>query len=737
MARIQVSDQFGSGRLVTQARPVAQSGPVGDNGAWKGLAEAFAAGDLLLENNRQLKAQEDTERATKFANSVTVEELGKRVSSGEMLASESPVFAATVQHIFGANSQAALERDVLGKVTTGELKFNSPQEIDQYLTENRNTTLAGHSKYAVAGFDKGYSQLKEKLMDAVAKTNNAEAVTQAIDVATDRLGNKLIEVADGDPTASAQALLGEYQLLRKTAVLPAGATKDVLLDVVTRASASGKVGLVDSLLKSELEGIGTVQSFLGSTKAETLRAQAGAKFDQVERQRVDDESLPWMQAADRGELKVDKLMEWAQSPQNRKFTSSAFINSLENRNAAALHRMETELTKARMQAAVDASEAEARKRVEDAAMRGRLWEIQGTNVPKVLTTSGTTKDYAWKDNAAQIIKERTASLPFDKQVAVWSQNGLENPDWKAQVAAGMANLDTIRVDSKGKPVGSLNDAGKQAIDLFKNLNTVSPTYAREMVGEGAYKRFSDIAFLTHLGRTPDNAAAIAYSANSGDIQNQDIEKLVSKVRSGVDDLTARPWYKVGWVQSLMGDNTEANTAQLTGHLRKYAELLVKSGEVTNAEEAVSKAAEYLKSPAVSTKINGTLYLRSELPTPPNGTQEEWMEKFLDKVPKAAARELKYDPSDVRLEYLPSLRAYQAMVGGRPLEKDGMVSPVYTKEDIQRWFAEEQEREVAASLAKVKGRTAKASGPFPAFGPAQQRFDSGGREIRLPPPSKKP
>lgn len=721
MPRIQVSDQFGNNRLVTQARPVAQAGPVGDNGAWRGLAEAFAAGDLLVENNRQLQAQQDTERATKFANSVTVEELGKRVSSGDMMASESPVFAATVQHIWGANSQSAMERDVIGKVTSGELKFNSPEEIDQHLTEARNTTLAGHSKYAVAGFDKGYGQLKEKLMDAVAKTNNTEAVARAVDVATDRMGNKLIEVADGDPATSAASLIGEYQLLRKTAVLPAAATKEVLMDVLTRATYSGKNGLVEALLKQELEGIGTVQSFIGSTKAETLKAQAGAKFDQVERQRVDDESLPWRQAADRGELKEDKLIAWAQSPANRKFTSSELIQSLVRANAAALHRQQVDLSKARMEAAVTASEAEAQSRVQTAAMQGRLWEVQGTNVPKVLTLTGATKDFDVKEYAATAIKQATAALPLDKQVAVWSQNGLENPDWKAQVAAGMSNLDTIRVDAKGKPTGVVNEAGKQAIELFKQINTVSPTYAREMVGEQAHRRFSDIAFLTHLGRTPDDAAAIAYSATSGDIVNQDVDKLIKKVHTGVADLVARPWYKVGFVQRLMGDNTDANTAQVTGTLRRYSELLVRSGQYGDAEGAVKAAAEYIKSPQVSAKINGTLYLRSELPTPPNGTQEEWMDKFLEKVPKALAKDLKFDADQVRLEYLPATGAYQPMVAGVPLMADGMPAPVYSKADIQKWFAEEHDREVSASVQKIKDQAAIRK--TPTLAPAQAAFDA--------------
>lgn len=36
--------------------------------------------------------------------------------------------------------------------------LNSTEEADQYLTEWRNTALAGQSEYATAGFDKAYAQ---------------------------------------------------------------------------------------------------------------------------------------------------------------------------------------------------------------------------------------------------------------------------------------------------------------------------------------------------------------------------------------------------------------------------------------------------------------------------------------------------------------------------------------------------------------------------------------------------
>jgi hypothetical protein len=85
---------------------------------------------------------------------MTVDELGKKIKSGEMLPSQSPVFAATLHHIYGENNMGHLERDTLSKLQTGQLKFNTQEEVDQYLTEARNDVLQGQNKFTIAGFER-------------------------------------------------------------------------------------------------------------------------------------------------------------------------------------------------------------------------------------------------------------------------------------------------------------------------------------------------------------------------------------------------------------------------------------------------------------------------------------------------------------------------------------------------------------------------------------------------------
>jgi hypothetical protein len=151
---------------------------------------------------------------------------------------------------------------------------------------------------------------------------------------------------------------------------------------------------------------------------------------------------------------------------------------------------------------------------------------------------------------------------------------------------------------------------------------------------------------------------------------------------------------------MWGDNTVANTTQMTGTLRRYAELLVHSGQYPDASGAIEAAFSHLSTKEVSTKVNGTVYLRSEMPTGPQSrSQDEWFGRFIDEVPKARAKELSGKPQDVRLEWQPATRAYLAYVGGTPLTNADHTLAVYSKETIQKWYAAKEQADILEAVAK--------------------------------------
>lgn len=709
--RVQVSDNFGAPALQTKARPGATAAQaVGDPFAgqeWMGLAKAFAGGELLASQVKERQDGEDKLAAQKWANSMTIGELGKAIKDGTMLPSQSPVFAATVRHIWGDNARQEEERTLMSRLDTGELKFNSSQEVDQYLTESRNTVLAGQDKYAAAGYDKGHGAFRNKLMAAVTKQLNGEQVEQGAAQATESLMNGLNTVIGPDYKGTAEEAAGQlmerYHLLRKTSVLPESAIRGALGEMVTRMSATGNTALLSSFLNQDMEGIGKVSTLLGEKTSQTLTAKSTAAADQIGRERVDQEALPFYMASDDGRLNTEELMAWGQKPENSRFVSSATIHSLINRNNAAIAAQEKERQKAMLLGQSQASIAEAQRLTDAALSEGQFWRVNGQNKPKYISENGDVKDFDVKAHAEQALTKATRELPMDQQVSSWALNGLTNPDWQNRLKAGFFNLSTIGVDANGKPVGELNEEGKAAIALFQELNSVNPEYAKQVAGEEEFKRFGDIAFLQYMGKDISTAAGIASAAASGGIQNPDVGNMTKKVMAKANDVLENPWYKANFLVEMFGTNVEHNTAQVAGVIRRYSGLLAMSGQYGNADTALEEVGKYLANPQVTTKINGTLYMRSELPQAPGkDDQAEWFERFIDNAPKKIAKESGFAANAVRLEFDPNVKGYRVMAGGLPLGRgDGTGMLVYTKADIQEWYAIEYQKDIRKTLVQAQ------------------------------------
>jgi hypothetical protein len=708
MGRIQVNDNFATERLQTYARPMAPTEVAArptEDGRWKALADVFAQGAGLADTVRQQAEVDDAAAAKKWAQSMTVGELGKAIKEGKLLPSQSPVFVGTAQHIYGANTHEAGMRDMTTKLSRGELKFNSTEEADQYLTEWRNTSLAGQSEYAVRGFDKAYPQTRQKVLEQVTTLNDAKWVENAAVQATDYLGNSFNRVASSDfkgtPQEAASALMSDHQLLRHTKTLPDAVGKQAIGDLASRVAMSGRKDILTALLDSDMEGIGPLRSVLGATKAATLENHASSTFDDQQRQRIDDEVLPYYRAADAGDLNMPKFRAWAENETNKKYISAATIHAIEQANMAALVRQQNALYESRVAGAVQASQAEAERRIEGALLVGRLPTVMGTRKPQVLDKHGEPKDLSdseVREMAEKIAVRRTASMPFEQQVGFFAQNGLKNPNWEAAMNAAFFNLNTIGVDSNGKTRGQLNEAGKEGLELFKKLNTYGD-YAKSLMPEKQFQRFDNIAFLTKMGRTVDDAAGVATAVDMPVVEGSDVDKLIKGVRSQVGKIQSDPFYKWDWAQRMWGDNTVANTAQMTGTLRRYSELLAHSGQYPDANTAIEAAFGHLSRPEVSTKVNGTVYLRSEMPTaPPSRTSEEWFGRFIDEVPKSRAKELGREGHEVRLEWHAASRAYVAYLGGVPLTNADYSPVVYTKEAIQRWYASKEQADVVEAIA---------------------------------------
>jgi hypothetical protein len=87
MTRPQVNDQFGTQRLQTQARTVAPTvvapGAAVDR-RWETLGNVLAQAEVLADKAIERDNLEQRENAARYANSMTVEKLGKQIKEGTL-----------------------------------------------------------------------------------------------------------------------------------------------------------------------------------------------------------------------------------------------------------------------------------------------------------------------------------------------------------------------------------------------------------------------------------------------------------------------------------------------------------------------------------------------------------------------------------------------------------------------------------------------------------------------------
>ncbi len=679
------------------------------------LAEALGAAGPEIDKVALRVQDSEREAARQFANSMTVDELGKKIKSGEMLPSQSPVFAATLHHIYGENTMAHLERDTLSKIQTGQLKFNNQEELDQYLTEQRNTALQGANKYAIAGFDKGWDQFKTALATANVRITNDQFIQRGVQEGEDNLHSVLTQVTSptfkGTKEEAAAALAGRYQLLRKTALLRDDQAKDALTGLLSSVAQSGDQALMDSLLKQPLDNGVSVQSVVGSMKAASLQQHTMIQDDKNQRQRVDVELRPFLEWSDKGELEGKnrkQFDEWVKA--NERWVTTATIYGITNSNLQAQERAKRELLQNQMLAASQTSVANAQQTTMASLENGNYAFLQQQ---KVMNTNGEATDFKQKEFAQEYLAKRSASLPLDKQVQMWETNGLTNPEWEKVVQAGVSNVASVGWTYDGKNVGQLNPQGQAAIQRYLQIAAVSPAAADKLAGKDV-DLLSDIKFMVERGGMPDlnQAAAFVNQVHRSGITKSDYDSLTAKVKSAVDDVVFPHFWSrpVDWVKGFFG-NDQTNLIAVQHDIRRRAELLVQSGQVKDPEAAVKATVEYLSNPAVTSKVNGTMYYNKDLPTAPKSEDPaKWFGMFIDEVPGKLATDRKMDHKDVRLE-VNQAGGFTAWIAGVPLTDAKGNVVTYTKQQVSEWIGKKHEENLRNMVLERNKQKVKDSSPF--------------------------
>ena len=679
------------------------------------LAEALMVAGPEIDKIASRVEDSEREAAHAYAKSMSVDELGKKIKSGEMLPSQSPVFAATLHHIYGENSMDRLAQDKLSKLQTGQLKFNTQEELDQHLTEARNSILQGQNKYTIAGFDKGWDHFKTTLATANAKIIDEQFMRRGVQEGEENLHSEFTKVTSptfqGTKADAAAALIGRFQLLRNSALLRDEQAKEVLGGLLDSVAQSGDQALMKELLKLKLDKDSSVRSFIGSTKAVSIQQHTLMQDDNNQYQRVDVEIRQFFELADKNELEgknLKKFDEWIKK--NERWVTTDTIRSINNTQLHAQERAKRQLMENQMLAAAQASVAKAQQATMAALEAG---DYASLPQQEELTTKGETINFKQKEFAQKYLLKRGASLPFYDQVRLWETNTLNNPEWEKLVQSFGSNVASVGWTYDGKNVGQLNPQGKAALQKYLEIAAVSPVAADKVAGKYA-DLLSDIKLMIEDGGMPDlsQAAAFVYQKYSSGITKSDYDSMKAEVESAVKDVVSPHWWSrpVDWVKSFFG-NDQTNLVALKSVLRRRAEMLVMSGQVKDPETAVKKSAEYLANPAVTSKINGTVYFNKYLPTAPKDEDpSKWFGRFIDEVPGKLATDRKMDRKDVRLEFNQA-GYFTAWIAGVHLTDANGKYVTYTKQQISEWYRQKREQALRDSVSESNKPKAKKVSPF--------------------------
>lgn len=614
-----------------------QADPAGSS-AFQLAAQLGAAYPLAEKLNNQI-AFDEKQKATEWANSLSPEELRKRIDNGDFPMWQSPLFTATVQHIDGVNQAKGLYRDAEQKLALGEIKTR--QELDEFIENRRAGYTQGQSNYAVAGFDRSLGPVREKLYGSQTAYETKRYATQSASVAVEDLDNALAEVTgtqfDGKTnTDRVSYILGKYNMHRTSYLLNDDSAREAMEGVLTKIAKSGNKELLDEFLKTKLPNNGpSIQTFIdvknGQDTSKTLQLKQVA-------------ATAW----DRNQKEAEQRVLQAQS--------------------------EVILNAAGQQA--------------DLLVSTR----NGATMPDVTLPTG--KVVKGKDLVAASIQkqlEANPEMPLAEQVRLFKTNGVKNSAWENELKAAVYNIGEVTLDAQGKPAGQLLDSTARSIEQFAVIRQVDDQYAKDLVGEDNYKILNRIQALREAGIPDLNSASAlvsqinrrSYDPNTwGNIQ-KDVTKAVEDIKNpGV--FTGRFWSELFRGEFGEGDK---NILPIEGNVRYLAETYLLARVAPDAKTAVQLATDYMQKSVV--QVNNTMYMLNDLPRVPDGEDAvQWFGKYKTDVIMPRLKNMGIDPSLSDLTLIP-------MKGGQPMyivankamplpNEGGVGTMTITRSEVEEW-----------------------------------------------------
>jgi hypothetical protein len=721
MARVQVGYDPRAEALQTTAAPNIQTVQTrqADPNASRAFQLAAALGapsvqqglEALGQKVRANADKKDDAAGTAWANSQTVEQLGKAIQDKKLLPSQSPLFVAAASNTYGQNALNELANTTISRMNRGELTFNDQASLEKYLVEERNRLLAGRDEYTVAGFDKGWNRVRESILDANNKVLDRNFVEKAAQSASEAF-RTVYDTAKREKTSNDDLVkqgLEKYELLKSTKVLlNPQVQKEALKGFALTLAADGNQEALNKLLDSKLPNNGpSVRSFLGDQDSLIIQKNAEGMSDKRMREEADNWMAGPRKQASVGELNEEQFRKDA--AKYEKIVGSATVQSIIDQNKAVIAGKARELTRLDEELIKSRENDLAVQQAQNAIAAGR--PVQDVTMPSGRVYKAQDSGAAAMD---RFIRDNPALSP-QEVIRRYAQGGVKNPQWERNVTVALNNIGEVNIDATGKPIGQLLPATMEALDTFAIVRQVSEAYARDVAGsERNYETLTHIQALRENGvGDPNLAAALVNQKNRRNIAPSTWGSIQKSVASEVEQVT-NPGMFTGrfWGEVFRGEfgNGDRNLLVVKDSVKRLAETYLSAGVAGDAKQAVEKAAQYFADPRVSTQINNTIYLNKDLPDLPQGMDRtKWFGKAMDGVVGAKLKGMgvKYNSDDLVLIPQDGGNApYMVSLRGIPT---GMF---VTKQELKTWIMTESDKEDTAlveSQNRAKQQTVRPAG----------------------------
>lgn len=609
------------------------------------LAEQLGAARPYIDQMKQGAAIEEKKDALSYANSMTADDLRKKIDNGELPAWKSPIWVATVQNTAGDNAARGIFREAESRIANGE--FKTQQELEQFIQSRRDDTLAGKSSYEIHGFDTNYNELKNRAFSQMNSVMTKRYETEGVTVANEAISNRTAEVTSPEWNGRtnqerAQHILAEYEKHRSSRIINDDTARGVLDTTILKLATSGNKDLVEELLKTKLPNNGpTIETFLDVRNGQSTG------------------------------------------------------RSLTLRNTA-----ETHWNRAQNEAALRVIEAEnevvlkaAQDNADELVAQGR-----GSLVGDVVLRTATgTKTIPGKDIVEVSIQKQLAANPdmgLDGQTILYKRSGIINEAWKKELQTATFNLGEVTLDAQNKPVGKLLQPTLEALDKFAIIDKTDAEYAKKLVGEEAYKTLHKVDALRFYLNDPHQAAGVVTQINRKQYNPQTWGNTQKQINSAMADLQDASLFSWDF-----GD-AKKNILPIADNLKELSESLVQARIAPDGKTAVKMALEYMQKNTV--RINDTLYMRADMPrvVDANGMLRDkedpadWFKNYQKESLLPRLRKMGIEPNFSDLTLAPekgSTPSYRVQLRNQPIPaEDGKGFMIITRQEVEKWIGQELE-----------------------------------------------